>query len=91
MNAKASGPARRLLELILSGPHELVLSEFILAETARVLAYPRLQRLFQLTPADIAEHVALLRARADLVSAVVFKPVVLTDPDDDPVVYTAVA
>lgn len=40
MNVKASGPARRLLEIILAGPHELVLSEFLLEETARVLGYP---------------------------------------------------
>jgi hypothetical protein len=43
MNAKATGPARRLLDVILDGPHELVLSEFLLKETARVLRYPRIQ------------------------------------------------
>lgn len=90
MNVKATGPARRLLESILQGPHELVLSEFLLNETARVLGYPRLQKLYKLTAQDIAEHVELLRTRADLVSAVVFEPIVLTDPNDDPVVYTAV-
>ncbi len=37
MNAQAAGPARRLLETILKGPHELVLSDFLLKETARVL------------------------------------------------------
>ena len=91
MNAKATGPARQLLELILAGPHELVLSNFLLDETARVLAYPRIQALYRLTPEEISEHVELLRARADVVSPVVFKEVVLRDPDDDPVVYTAVA
>jgi len=91
MNVKAAGPARRLLEIILAGPHELVLSEFLLDETARVLCYPRLQRLYSLAPRDIIEHVEGLRSRADLVSPVVYEPVVLADPDDDPVVYTAVA
>ena len=91
MNVKATGPARRLLETILAGPHELVLSEFLLNETARVLRYPRLQNLYKLTSEDIAEHVRLLRSRADLVSPTVHKPVVLADPNDDPVVYTAVA
>jgi len=91
MNAKATGPARRLLEIILSGPHELILSDFLLNELARVLTYPRIQKLYQLTADYIAEHVQLLRARADLVSPVVFKEVVLQDPNDDPVVYTAVA
>ena len=33
MNVKATGPARRLLEVILAGPHELVLSEFLLNES----------------------------------------------------------
>jgi hypothetical protein len=43
------GPARRLLEVILSGPYDLVLSEFLLDELARVLRYPRLQNLYKLT------------------------------------------
>jgi len=53
MNVKAAGPARRLLETILAGPHELVLSEFLLEESARVLCYPRLQRLYNLAPRDM--------------------------------------
>src|SRR5258708_28836542 len=91
MNVKATGPARRLLETILTGPHELVLSEFLLNETARVLRYPRLQRLYNLSAEDIGEHIQRLRDRSDLVTPVVYKPVVLADPNDDPVVYTAVA
>lgn len=91
MNTKATGPARRLLEVILDGPHELVLSEFLLTETTRVLQYPRLQLLYRPTSIDIAEHMELLRARAELVHPVVYAPVVLADPDDDPVLYTAVS
>ena len=91
MNVKATGPARRLLELILAGPHDLVLSEFLLNETARALRYPRLQKLYNLSAEDIDEHVQRLRDRADLVTPVVYKPVVLADPNDDPFVYTAVA
>lgn len=91
MNVRAAGPARRLLERILVGFHELVLSEFLLEETARVLRYPRLQKLYQMAQEDIIEHVDLLRARADIVSPIVYQPVVSTDPNDDPVVFTAVA
>ncbi len=91
MNSVASGPARRLLDVIFDGPHELILSEFLLKETARVLRYPRMQTLYKLTEKDISEHVDLLRARSDLVDPVVHAPVVLADPNDDPVVYTAVA
>ena len=91
MNTKATGPARRLLHLILDGPHELVVSDFLLEETARVLRYPRMQALYHLSDMEIAEHVELIRQRADLVFPVVHEPIVLTDPDDDPVIYTAVA
>ncbi|HEY3454768.1 MAG TPA: putative toxin-antitoxin system toxin component, PIN family [Bryobacteraceae bacterium] len=91
MNVKSKGPARRLLEPILSQDHELVLSEFLLEETARVLSYPRLLQLYNPTQNEIVEHVALLRARADIVSPIVYEPVVLADPNDDPVVYTAIA
>jgi hypothetical protein len=52
-----------------------------------VLCYPRLQKLYGLAWEDIVEHVELLRARADLVSPIVYEPIVFTDP----VVYTAVA
>ena len=82
MNVRASGPARRLLGMILDGPHELVLSDFLLDETARVLRYPRLRKLFQLTDQDINEHVSLLRGRADLDLPVIQEEVVLTDPND---------
>jgi putative PIN family toxin of toxin-antitoxin system len=91
MNVRASGPARRLLDVILGGPHELVLSDFLLNETARVLRYPRLQKLYKLADHEIAAHIDLLRARADVVSPIMEQPIVLADPNDDPVIYTAVA
>ena len=91
MNAKAAGPARKLLEEILAGPDKLVLSEFLLMEIARVLSYPRMQKLYGLSAGDIDEHVRLLRLRSDLVHPVMYEPVVLADPADDPVVYTAIS
>ena len=91
MNAKATGPARRLLDIVLAGPHELVVSEFLLHEPARVLRYPRMQALYKLSENEISEHLELLRRRADLVFPFVYEPVVLADPNDDPVIYTAVA
>jgi predicted nucleic acid-binding protein len=91
MNAKAAGPARKLLEEILAGPHKLVLSEFLLMETERVLNYPRMQKLYGLSAGDIDEHVRLLRLRSDSVHPVMYEPVVLADPADDPVVYAAIS
>jgi predicted nucleic acid-binding protein len=51
--ATPQGPALRLLDSILGG-HTLVLSRFILDEVGRVLLYPRLQRRYRLTLAEIA-------------------------------------
>jgi len=88
-NAKSSGPAREVLMAILDGAHELILSAFLIEETARVLRYPRLLVRHGLSEHEIDEHVDYLRRIGELVDVVVGKPVVLSDPDDDPVVYTA--
>ncbi len=90
-NAKASGPARLLLERIAAGQHQLIVSPFLLEETERVLNYPRIQALYGLTPAEIEEHIDLLTAVAEIVDPVPGEPVVMKDAHDDPVVYTAVA
>lgn len=90
-NAKASGPARRLLERIAVGQHHLILSPFLLEEAEKVLNYPRIQALYGLNPAEIDEHIDLLTAAAEIVDPVQGEPVVTKDPQDDPVVYTAVA
>lgn len=75
---------------ILDGPHELITSAFLLDETARVLRYPRLLARHGLNEQEIEEHLDFLRRISELVDIVVGKPVVVSDPDDDPVVYTAV-
>src|SRR5437899_10777662 len=75
---------------IIDGAHELVTSAFLLNETARVLRYPRLLARHGLSDQEIEEHVDFLRQISELVDIVVGKPVVFSDPDDDPVVYTAV-
>ena len=88
-NAKSRGPARIALNAILRGPHQLIISEFILDETARVLRYPRLLARHGLSEEEIEEHVDFLRRISELVDVVIGEPVVLSDPDDDPVIYTA--
>ena len=75
---------------IIDGAHELVISAFLLDETARVLRYPRLLARHGLSEQEIEEHIDYLRQISELVDVVVGDPVVLSDPDDDPVVYTAV-
>ena len=89
--SRSKGPARRLLQRIADNPwHLLALSPFILGEVGKVLAYPRMSRALRITPEEIHEHVAHLRRICRVVQAEVTVPVVLNDPDDDPVLYTAV-
>jgi len=86
-----TGPAQRLLSVIRSRPdHILVLSSHILEEVKRVLVYPRLQSRYHLTAEEIQRYAELLEQAAVLVDPTPPGPVVLTDPDDDPVLYTAV-
>ncbi|HLI85778.1 MAG TPA: putative toxin-antitoxin system toxin component, PIN family [Bryobacteraceae bacterium] len=90
-NVKATGPARELLPRIASGGHTLLLSPFVLEQIRQVLAYPRIQKLYALTNMEIESFVQSLENAAELVNPVVRVPVVLADPTDDPVLYTAVA
>lgn len=85
------GPAKRLLNLVTAAPeHTLVLSPYILNEVRGVLARPHLQRLSPQSTADIEQYVEFLTENAELVDPVVEYPVVLSDPKDDPVLFTAV-
>ena len=83
------GPALRLLDIIL-GAHTLVLSRFILEEVERVLLYPRLQARYRITAVEAARFAESLADAADLVEPVIDRPVILSDPADDSVLYTAV-
>src|ERR1017187_2126651 len=92
-HAKARGPARELLQLIIGSPrHILLLSPFLLQELERVFSYDRVRASTRLTNEEIAEYLGYLRAKE--VSGIVFPgPAprgVPSDPDDDPVVHTAV-
>jgi putative PIN family toxin of toxin-antitoxin system len=90
-NMRSHGPARELLEVIRSNKsHILILSRHILDEVKRTLRYPRLQEQYGLTQQDIEEHVELLRRASTVVETVIAHPVVRNDPEDDPVVYTAI-
>ena len=89
-NIKVQGPARELLLKIAYSDHVLISSPFLLREVERALAYPRLQELWRLTLQDIQEHVQFLVKISELVHPIIEVPVVLKDPNDDPVVYTAI-
>jgi len=88
--ADEQGLAGRLLVEIISGPHNLVISPYILSEIARVLAYPRLQARWQLNEKTIMEFVSRVGDIAEIVLTTTPDRVVIADPDDDPIVQTAV-
>ena len=89
---RSNGPARRVMNALGgNSEHVIALSPYILGEVSRVLAYPRLQAIYRLTPDEIQEHVEFLRSVARIVEPAVGAAVVLDDPDDDPVIYTAIA
>jgi len=82
------GPALRLLDLIL-GSHSLVVSRFILDEVERVLLYPGLQARYRITIEEVARFTDNLANAALVVEPTVVMPITLSDPADDPVLYTA--
>jgi putative PIN family toxin of toxin-antitoxin system len=82
------GPALRLLDIIL-GAHTLVLSRFILDEVERVLLYPRLQARYRISATEAARFTGNLADVAHLVEPVIVRPLLLSDPTDDAILYTA--
>ena len=88
--ADGQGLAGRLLQEIASGPHVLVNSPYVLSEVARVLAYPRLQARWQLDQKTVREFVSRVSDIAEIVLTTTPDRIVAADPDDDPIVQTAV-
>ena len=61
-NAKARGPARELLQLIVGSPdHVLLLSPFLQQELERVFSYERVRASSKLTDGEIVEYLSYLR------------------------------
>jgi len=54
-----------------------------------VLLYPRIQARYQIAPAEAAQFVGRLAEAAHLIAPVITLPIVVADPNDDPVLYTA--
>ncbi len=75
----------------MSSGSQLVVSPYVLQEVQRVLDYPRLQAIYNLTSGDIWEHVRFLESISELVEPADGPPIVLNDPKDDPIIYTAIA
>ena len=81
-NPKARGPARELLQRIVSGNDVLVASPFLLQELAGVLAYPRVEARWKLSKEEIEEYVQILAAVCEVVVPESGVPVALKDAND---------
>jgi putative PIN family toxin of toxin-antitoxin system len=84
------GPGRAVLGLGTAPPHVIVISDFIIAELRRALGYPRIRQRYAITDGDVDEFESLLRGVADTVPVPAQMPVLSGDPDDDPIIATAV-
>ncbi len=91
-NPKVSsqGLARDLLLTIVPEPHALVLSSAILVEVQRVLTYPHVQARWPLTEETIDRYLVFLEAASALVDLPKSFPAIVSDPDDDPILQTAI-
>ena len=85
-----SGPAAVLRNLIVP-PHVFLMSPFILVELARVLRYERVRPVHGLSDDEIDAYLLLLTQNAEIVDvSATDLDVVPNDPDDNPIVATAV-
>jgi uncharacterized protein len=69
----------------------LILSSAILIEVKRVLTYPHVQARWPLTEEAIDRYVAFLEAAGVLAQLPEAYPAVVSDPDDDPILQTAIS
>ena len=86
----SGGLARRLLFTILDGDHVLVLSSEILAETSRVLRYPRMRARHGMPDSRIYEYVMFLQSVATMVRPDPMLIAPIRDPNDIVVLQTAI-
>ena len=84
------GPARDVFLQVLTPPHVIVASNFLLDELRRVLAYPRVQRIHGLTAEERESFVRDVETVAELVDVPGSLFQVKHDPDDDPIVALAI-
>ena len=87
------GPARVVMLSATEDPHVLLMSAFIFSELHRILRYERVRKIHGLDDAGIDRFVSDLQASSATVELPdePADPVVPSDPDDDPIVATAVA
>jgi putative PIN family toxin of toxin-antitoxin system len=89
-NEHSQGLARELLIGIVDSDHQLILSNEMLNELARVLRYPRLHTLYDLPEILVYDYIAFLHRSSEIV---VLNPLMITpirDVNDVIVMQTAI-
>ncbi len=87
----ATGPARELLQQFDTDQHVLIGSNAILVELLRVLDYPRVRAMHRLSEEECQEFVQSLHDAAEVVALPAAPTDAISpDPDDDPVIHTAI-
>lgn len=82
--------ARNLLLTAVSVPHALILSPAIPTEVGRVLNYPHVRARWPLTQEAIRQYLVFLEAAGILLEPPPAPVAVVSDPDDDPILQTAI-
>ena len=70
---------------------DIVVSEFQLAELARVLRYPKVQKLLQWDEVQIQSFIRQLCLRVEIVDVSQIEAQVPSDPDDSPILASLIA
>ena len=83
-------PVRQLLRLLREPPHLLIISHFLLNELLRALSYERVRQVHGLDDAGVIRFVSAVEKASLLVTLPQTINQVAADPDDDPVLATAV-
>jgi putative PIN family toxin of toxin-antitoxin system len=86
----SGGLARRLLLTLLEGNHVVVMSSEILAETSRVLRYPRMRDRHGMSESRIYDYVMFLQSVATMVRPEPTLVAPIRDPNDIVVLQTAI-
>ena len=87
---RPNGHPAQIVKLWRIGLIELAISPFILEEFEAVVHRPHIQQKYNLTDADIAEYLEVLKTFAVIVLGTITVNAVPDDPDDDIIIACAI-
>ncbi len=87
---RPNGHPAQIMKLWRVGLIELAISPVILEEFETVVHRPRIQQKYNLSDADIAEYLEVLKTFAVLVPGTITVNAVLDDPDDNIIIACAI-